>query len=165
MGKVIGLYIAPDKGAPMEAVKEVRAVSGLGLDGDRHYRGRGTKFGLDTNPRDVTVICVGDISKSNQLLVERNLQTYTAEQLRRNILVTDVDLNSFVGKEFTIGGVRMLGTELAQPCKHPPRILERTAEEERAFIVAFMDRAGIRARILSDGPIALGDAIELTVLA
>jgi MOSC domain-containing protein YiiM len=162
MGKVIGLYIAPDKGAPMESVKEVRAVRGRGLEGDRHYYGRGTMFGPADEVREVTIICVGDISRANQRLVDWGNQTYTAEQLRRNILVADVELNGFVGKEFIIGGVRMLGTELAQPCKHPPRLLGRTEEEARAFRTAFMDRAGIRARILSDGLISLHDVIELT---
>ncbi len=41
-GQLLAMFIAPDKQAPMEERAEVRAIAGLGLEGDRYLLGRGT---------------------------------------------------------------------------------------------------------------------------
>jgi len=41
-GSVVSLHIAPKASVPMESVGSVRAVPGLGLEGDRYFLGTGT---------------------------------------------------------------------------------------------------------------------------
>jgi hypothetical protein len=41
-GRVEAIFVAPQAGAPMRQLAEVRAIAGPGLDGDRYALGRGT---------------------------------------------------------------------------------------------------------------------------
>ena len=40
-GKIVAIYTAPEKGAPMEPRDGVEATAGVGLDGDRYATGEG----------------------------------------------------------------------------------------------------------------------------
>jgi len=39
-GSVVGIFVAPTAGAPMEARDEIEAIAGIGLAGDRRVAGR-----------------------------------------------------------------------------------------------------------------------------
>ncbi len=60
-GVVTGLYVAPDKGAPMQALTEVRAVPGKGLEGDRYFSGAGTFTGDPRRDSEVTLMALEDL--------------------------------------------------------------------------------------------------------
>ncbi len=64
-----------------------------------------------------------------------------------------IGLNGLVGRRFTIGPVECIGRRLAEPCAH----LERLAG--RALLRPLVHRAGLRADILTGGPIGLGDPV------
>ena len=64
---------------------------------------------------------------------------------RRNVITRGVDLNSLIGQEFEVQGVRFLGTEEAKPCLWMNHAVGDGAEN------ALRGRGGLRARILSDG--------------
>ena len=64
---------------------------------------------------------------------------------RRNLLVSDVDLNALIGEEFELQGVCMRGSEEARPCYWMDQAVADGAEE------AMRGRGGLRVRILSDG--------------
>ncbi|MDX6594593.1 MAG: hypothetical protein QOJ13_3789 [Gaiellales bacterium] len=66
-----------------------------------------------------------------------------------------VGLNDLVGREFTIGEVRCRGVELCEPCL---ALQEITGEP--GLIKALVHRGGLRADILTDGEIAVGDAVS-----
>ena len=78
--------------------------------------------------------------------------------LRRNLIVFGVDLLSLIGREFEIQGVRFRGTQHCAPCKWMNIAFAPGAEK---FLE---DNAGLRAQILSDGPIIIGDAL-LSILS
>jgi MOSC domain-containing protein YiiM len=63
-------------------------------------------------------------------------------------------LNDLVGRRFRIGGVLAEGTRLCQPCQYLTDLVGKP------ILKALVDRAGLRARILTDGEIAVGDSIE-----
>ena len=63
----------------------------------------------------------------------------------RNTLVAGVDLNSLVGAEFEIQGVRFVGVEHCKPCHWMNSALGPGAEDW------LQGRGGLRARILTDG--------------
>jgi MOSC domain-containing protein YiiM len=64
---------------------------------------------------------------------------------RRNVIVSDVDLNALIGKEFEVQGITFKGTEEAKPCYWMNQAFAEGAEK------ALMGNGGLRARILTDG--------------
>jgi len=73
---------------------------------------------------------------------------------RRNLLTSGVTLNDLVGKIFQVGGVRMRGVRLAEPCDH----LERLTRP--GVLKGLVHRAGLRADILDEGVLRVGDDIR-----
>jgi MOSC domain-containing protein YiiM len=67
-----------------------------------------------------------------------------------------------VGREFRVGGVLMLGTELCNPCARPSNLARTAVREGReGFLSAFENRGGLRAAILEGGEIVVGAPIEI----
>ena len=76
-----------------------------------------------------------------------------AVDTRRNVEVRGIDLEDLVGREFTVGTVRCVAIRLAEPCTYLEGLVGRP------IIRALTHKAGIRADILVDGEIAVGDPI------
>ena len=72
---------------------------------------------------------------------------------RRNVVTRDVPLNHLVGRDFMIGGVTVHGIRLCEPCSH----LEGLTGSP--VIKALRHRGGLRAQILTQGVIRVGDAV------
>ena len=79
--------------------------------------------------------------------LQRELQLPGAlpQATRRNAFVRDLDCLAMIGLEFEIQGVRFLGTEECRPCHWMNLALGAGSEEW------LRGRAGLRARILTDG--------------
>jgi FdhD protein len=77
--------------------------------------------------------------------------------LRRNVLVSGVDLNALIGKTFIIGGVVFEGVEECKPCYWMDQAV---APGAHAFLAG---RGGLRCRILADGVLRTGEANLETV--
>jgi len=73
---------------------------------------------------------------------------------RRNIVTRGVPLNHLVGKEFTLGGVTLRGVRLCEPCTHLEGLTEK------GVLTGLIHRGGLRAQIIKDGTIRVGDAIQ-----
>jgi hypothetical protein len=142
-GSVVGLLVAPEAEKPLVRVDSVRAVAGRGLEGDRYFLGKGTFTGTGRG-YEVTLV-------EEQALEDVGLSW---EQARRNIVTRGIALNSLVGKRFTVGTVECVGRRLAEPCAH----LEKLTRP--GILRPLVHRAGLRADILRDGEITLGDAVE-----
>jgi MOSC domain-containing protein YiiM len=65
----------------------------------------------------------------------------------------DVPLNHLVGRDFMIGGVKVHGIRLCEPCSHLQTL---TAQP---VIKALRHRGGLRAQILTQGMIRVGDTV------
>jgi MOSC domain-containing protein YiiM len=65
-----------------------------------------------------------------------------------------VPLNHLVGRDFVIGGVKVHGIRLCEPCSHLEAITGRPV------IKALRHRGGLRAQILSQGVIRVGDTVR-----
>jgi MOSC domain-containing protein YiiM len=72
--------------------------------------------------------------------------------LRRNLIVSGVDLMDLIGKEFELQGVRFCGSAHCKPCYWMDTAFAPGAEKFLAL------RGGLRARILSDGEVHVGEA-------
>jgi len=73
---------------------------------------------------------------------------------RRNVVTRGVALNDLVGHEFTLGAVRCKGMRLCEPCT----VVQRYAG--RPVLRALVHRGGLRADILTEGEIAVGDELR-----
>jgi MOSC domain-containing protein YiiM len=127
---------------PSEAlgpVGKVRAVAGYGLEGDRHYFPGGAGSG-----EAITLI-------EAEVLEDADL---TGPESRRQVVTRGVRLNDLVGKRFRVGEVDCLGIELCEPCLHLQQLTRP------GIIKELIHRAGLRADILSDGEISVGDGIS-----
>lgn len=154
-GGVIQIFICPVKGQPMEEVIEVYASRKNGLSGDRYGMGQGSWSTWGKVHRQVSLIACEAIEAANREL----LRPYLAIETRRNILTYGVDLNSFVGKEFSIGQARLRGTKLCDPCERPAFLAGRSVGERKLFSIAFYDRGGLCAEVIADGFIRISDLI------
>lgn len=150
-GSVVSIHIAREAGAPMQSVTEARAVPGRGLDGDRYFTGRGYYSPKPSHGgREVTLIETETI----EALEETGGIKLTAAETRRNIATLGVPLNHLVGREFRVGAVRMRGTRLCEPCKY----LEGLTRP--GVMGGLIHRGGLRATILTEGIVRIGDVIE-----
>jgi hypothetical protein len=152
VGEIVGIYVAEVKTGPMKAISAASAVRGRGLAGDRYAAKSGTFTPKSERLRgyDLTLI---ESEVLDRLTLTDGSKLAAAES-RRNLVTRGVDLNALVGREFSIGPVRILGQRLCEPCVH----LERLT---RAGVVAgLVHRGGLRADVLTDGEIRLGDKIE-----
>lgn len=151
-GTIIEINIAPEPSAPMQPIAEARAVPGRGIEGDRYYNGGGT-FSGDTHEADSEVTLV-EAEKIEAFNGEYGTSFLPAE-MRRNIVTRGIELNDLAGREFTIGGVRFLGHGLCEPCAH----LQKVTGEPRV-LPGLVGRCGLRAQVLEEGVIRVGDGIE-----
>jgi MOSC domain-containing protein YiiM len=160
-GQVVSLHVGREAGVPLDIVPEVRAVPGRGLEGDRYFLGRGHYSARPSfGGRDVTFIETETIEA-----LERGVENAAGERLgikmtaaetRRNIATVGVPLNHLVDRTFWVGSVQMRGTRLCEPCQY----LEGLTGRPR-LMNGLLHRGGLRAQILTEGVIRVGDTIRL----
>lgn len=149
-GEVVAIHVAGKAGAPMTAVDVVRALAGRGLDGDRYAQSSGTFSERESAGRQVTLI---EEEALAAIAAEAGIELAPGDS-RRNVTTRGVPLNHLVGREFDVGGVRLRGVKLCEPCGY----LQRTLGIDH-LVQALAHRAGLNAEVLSDGKIGVGDPI------
>lgn len=151
MGTVIGLYTTPHESQPMIAHERVIAIAGRGLMGDRYANGAGfySARPLPGGARELTLI---EQEALDAIETESGIRLDDLE-CRRNVVVTGVTLHDLIGKRFTVGGVLCEGVRDCPPCEHLEELTGKQVMKPMAR------RGGLRANILTDGEIAVGDAI------
>jgi MOSC domain-containing protein YiiM len=145
--RIAGLYISPGHNYfgrhglaaeqhPTLEVTMVECLPGRGLAGDRFldykddYAGQITFFS-------------GEVF--DEIRVALNQPDRSAAVFRRNALTRGVDLNTLIGQEFEVQGVRFSGVKECSPCHWMDQAFAPGAE---AWLKG---RGGLRARILSAG--------------
>ena len=131
-----GRHQQPPGEHPLIECAEVRCVAGRGIEGDRffdfknNYKGQITFFSMEV----FAEICceLGVAGKSPGVT-------------RRNVITAGVDLNSLVGLEFEIQGIRFAATAECSPCHWMNAAIAKGAEK------LLHARGGLRARILTSG--------------
>jgi MOSC domain-containing protein YiiM len=104
MPSVTQILTADSPETAMNTRSEVRAVPGKGLEGDRYFEGTGTFSPLPRKPDFEITFIEGE--KIEAFARESGLP-FTARHARRNIVTEGVDLNALVGREFSVGDVRI----------------------------------------------------------
>lgn len=152
-GTVEAIVVAPEPEALGTKVDRVQALAGRGLEGDRYFEGRGTFSDAHDRGHDLTLIEAEVLETLT--LPEGQL---TAEDARRNLVTRGIDLNALVGRHFRVGDVECFAERLCEPCAHLERLT--AAAGKPGTLRALIHKGGLRADILRDGEIAVGDAIE-----
>jgi MOSC domain-containing protein YiiM len=137
----------------MRAVAEVRAVPGRGLEGDRYYERAGTYSNVPEPGRDVTLVEIEALETIEQTCAV----ALAPGDTRRNIATRGVVLNELVGREFRIGDVTLRGVELCEPCVHMAQVVGK--EALRNVLRSLVHRGGLRADVVSEGVVHVGDPV------
>jgi MOSC domain-containing protein YiiM len=158
-GTVVSIHIAPEAAATMQSIVEVRALLGRGLEGDRYFAGTGYYSKTPSHGgREVTLIETETIEALFRGALnargERLGIKLTAADTRRNIATSAVPLNHLVDREFIVGCVIMCGTRLCEPCKYLEDLTQR------GVMSGLIHRGGLRALILNEGVIHVGDTVR-----
>ena len=148
-GNVVSLHLARNAAMPMESTLEVKAIAGQGLEGDRYSLGLGEWSKTRGGGREITLIEIEAI----EALEREGSITIAPGAARRNVVTRGVPLNHLVGREFQVGGVRLRGMGLCEPCAYLESITHR------GLIAALAHRGGLRAEIATSGTIRVEDAI------
>ncbi|HEY2799498.1 MAG TPA: MOSC domain-containing protein [Chthoniobacterales bacterium] len=134
---------------PLEEKSEIECVAGHGIRGDRFFDFAGDYKGQITFvAREVF----------DDLAREFGLTNKSPGVLRRNVIVSGIDLNELIDVNFELQGVQFRGTQHCKPCAWMDVAFAPGAEK---FLAS--GKGGLRARILADGRISLGDA-QLKIL-
>lgn len=134
----------------MRAVARVRALPGRGLEGDRYFLRTGTYSAREGSDREITLIemeAIEALRRDYGVAIE-------AGETRRNLATQGVPLNHLVGRSFRVGDATIRGLRLCEPCSHMETL---AGKRIRAGLV---HRGGLRAEILTQGWIGVGDAVE-----
>lgn len=143
-GRVEGIFIGPKYELPLP-VERVRAFAGRGLEGNRYF------YDGDAPPGRALTLIAAEALEEGHAASGIDLG---ADESRRNVLTRGIDLNALVGARFRVGDVECVGVELCEPCTTLQKLTRP------GVIKAYVHRAGLNADILTDGEIAVGDAVE-----
>jgi MOSC domain-containing protein YiiM len=149
-GRVEAIHIASAQGAPMRAVPRIAAKIGTGLEGDRYALGVGHYSHDRRVSRDLTLIEAEVIDHLATLGIR-----LASGETRRNVTTRGIRLNELVGRRFRIGATECRGTRLCEPCAYLAELVGQP------LLTPLVHRGGLRADILVEGCLAIGDAIVL----
>ncbi len=150
-GTVISIFIAPAGKAPTVSVGEARAVPGKGLEGDRYFTKLGTYSHRPGPDRELTLV----ESEALEALKRDYGIALEPSGSRRNVVTRGVPLNHLVGREFRVGAISLRGLRLCEPCEHLESLTQKGVKR------GLVHRGGLRAQILTEGTIRVGDPVEI----
>jgi MOSC domain-containing protein YiiM len=148
-GRVEAIHIANAATSPMVGLERVQALAGVGLEGDRYATAAGTWSPNPPADRDITLIeaeVLEDLAATDGIVL-------AVGESRRNVTTRGIRLNDLVGRRFRVGDVECEGTRLCEPCQHLTDFLGKP------ILRPLVHRAGLRAKILTSGEIAVGAAV------
>lgn len=137
-GTVTWVGLRPGRREAMQEVREA-AISATGIEGDRSRGGK----------RAVTLI------QAEHLPVVAALtgREVMPDMLRRNLVVSGINLFALKGREFRLGQATLRVTGLCHPCSRMEEVLGFGGYS------AMRGHGGICAEVLDPGPVAVGCAL------
>ena len=142
-GAVQWIGVRSERREPLVELDQVEAVAGHGLAGD-HYSSR------TNGKRQVTLIQQEHLAVVARLLGKAEV---LPDSVRRNIVVSGINLYALRERRFRIGKVSLEGTGTCDPCSRMEEVLGPGGYN------AMRGHGGIVCRILEGGQIRLGDSV------
>lgn len=128
----------------MRALEEAQLDPAYGLAGD-HYQGRASQL------RQVTLIQSEHLTAIASFM---GINRIDPERLRRNIVVSGINLLALRGQQFRLGSAILVGTGPCHPCSRMEEILGTGGYN------AVRGHGGITARIINGGTVRPGDVVQ-----
>jgi MOSC domain-containing protein YiiM len=147
-GRLEWIGLRPAHKQPMIEVNQTNAIVGLGLEGDHRCEK------TPGSARQVTLISQEYI---HQLTAKINLEKINPALLRRNLVISGMDMDLLRFQQLKIGDVILETSALCHPCSRIDKALGQGATQ------AMMGLGGLCAKILQGGIIRVGDKVELLV--
>jgi MOSC domain-containing protein YiiM len=144
-GKVEWIGVRPATRVPMQVLDRVEAMVGRGLAGDRT-----AEKSRPGNSRQVTLIQAEHLHVVAQLLQQAPVDP---SRVRRNIVVSGINLISLKGHRFRIGDALL---EMTGEC-HPCSLME--SHLGRGGYNAMRGHGGITARVVEGGLVTLNAGV------
>lgn len=143
-GTVEWIGIRPARKGPLTVVESIDASADHGLAGDHYAKASGN--------RQVTLIQAEHLNAIASML---GIDMVDPESVRRNIVVSGVNLLALKDKHFSIGSATLAFTGLCHPCSRMETALGPGGYN------ALRGHGGITARVMHDGIIKIGDAVNV----
>ena len=143
-GRLDWIGLRPERKVDMQRVEQVEAIAEMGLAGDRRCQGRAG------SARQVTLINREHIDVVAKLL---GLDSIDPGVLRRNLVVSGINLIALRHQRFRIGDAEFEATAQCHPCVRMEQALGKGA------VAAMLGHGGICAKIIKGGVIAVGDKV------
>ncbi|MGK0139120.1 MAG: MOSC domain-containing protein YiiM [Algoriphagus sp.] len=143
-GVVEWIGVRKEIGEDLEELDQVNVSIEKGLERD-HYHGTNKK-------RQVTLIQKEHIAAVSAMMGREELNP---QLLRRNLVISGLNLLALKDKRFRIGTVVLEMTGLCHPCSRMEKNLGNGGYN------AMRSHGGITARVLEDGEIKKGDKLEV----
>ncbi len=144
-GELHWIGLRPGRKEPMQSVDSVLAIAEKGLEGDHRC------LKTPGSARQVTLISEEHIACIKSLC---ELEHLSPSLLRRNLLVSGINLNILRHQRFQIGDAIFEATAQCHPCS---RMLEPLGPTGPANMMGY---GGLCAKIISSGVICVGDKVE-----
>ena len=142
---------------PVLEVDAVEAVAGRGLEGDHYaHDGKRQVTLIQAEHLDAVAAFLGCNAGDPALRFASRLVSdagWGAARLRRNILVSGLNLLALKGRRFRVGGALLEATGPCEPCSRMEEALGPGGYN------AMRGHGGITARIVAGGKIRVGDAV------
>jgi MOSC domain-containing protein YiiM len=142
-GRVEWIGIATERRAPIRVIDEATLQAGTGIDGEHHATSGKSK-------RQVTLIQQEHLAAIAAL---SGHDTVSPELLRRNLVISGINLVALKDQKFRIGDALLKGTGPCAPCS----LMEEHLGE--GGYNAMRGHGGITAEVLEGGTIHVGDQI------
>lgn len=145
-GRVEWIGVRPERRAAVEVLERVVAVDG-GLVGDHYAGGKRQVTFVQAEHLPAVAAIVRRDPRAHPLSLDPAL-------LRRNIVVSGVNLLALKGRRFRIGEAVLQGTGPCEPCSRMEEALGPGGYN------AMRGHGGLTARVIAGGAIRLGDPVS-----
>jgi len=150
-GRVRWIGVRPESRGEMVELEAVEARREAGLTGDHARPG-------PRNARQVTLIQWEHLAVVGSLLGRPDDHPIVPQDLRRNLVISGINLFSLKGRRFKIGQAILETTGWCQPCA---RLEQRLGH---GTFQAVRGHGGITARVIQSGIIRLDDSLRVEPL-
>ena len=126
----------------MQSVEQIECNAGKGIVGDRYYD-------FEENYKGQITFLSREVIDS----IVKNLKITDLDHslFRRNVIISGLDLNDLIGKNFKIGNTALFGVEECTPCQWMDRAIAP------GTLKLMVGCGGLRCRILESGVIKCGE--------
>lgn len=145
-GTLTWIGLRSERRGQVTPVERARAIAAKGLEGDHR---------MDKTPGSARQVTLISEEFMQQIAHFTGLSAIDPVLLRRNLVVSGINLNALRHQRFQIGDAVFEANALCHPCSRMDAALGKGG------VAAMIGHGGLCARILNTGYIAVGDRLEV----